>query len=113
IRDLKTLLTRVQLRALAGATSFERGEKYFANGHVTDLVEHSGTLSATVQARKTIASNCRFTSRSLTTIARARWARTARFANIVLPWASPGSRMRQKILRGQTQSRSLAPSSLS
>ncbi len=47
--DLKRALTLETLRQLAGAKSFVRGEAYFADGQVTDLVEHAGKLSATVQ----------------------------------------------------------------
>ncbi len=46
--ELKKFLTSNALRQLAGARSFERGEAYFSAGQVVSLVEHSGTLTATV-----------------------------------------------------------------
>ena len=47
--DLKRLLTRLKLRQIAGAKSFELGVEYFATGRVLSLAEHTGELTATVQ----------------------------------------------------------------
>jgi len=47
--ELKSVLTREALRRLADSRSFERGEDYFAAGQVINLVEHAGSLTATVQ----------------------------------------------------------------
>jgi uncharacterized Zn finger protein len=47
-RLTKHLLDRSWLRRLAGPQSFARGEAYFANGQVHALVQHEGTIAATV-----------------------------------------------------------------
>jgi uncharacterized Zn finger protein len=46
---LHQLVTRLKLRQLAGAKSFERGADYFAAGQVVSLAEQDGKLTATVQ----------------------------------------------------------------
>jgi len=40
------------LRRMAGAVSFERGEDYFLNGQVKALAEHEGTITAKVQGTR-------------------------------------------------------------
>ena len=47
--DLKTLLTRLKLRRLAGDKAFELGTEYFTAGRVVSVTEHGGKLSGTVQ----------------------------------------------------------------
>ena len=44
-----SLLDRRNLHRLAGARSFERGEDYFANNHVTRLSEENGVIAAKVR----------------------------------------------------------------
>src|SRR5882724_7330151 len=46
--SLKKILTRQNLRQLAGDRSFERGEEYFARQQVDILVDHAGRLTAIV-----------------------------------------------------------------
>lgn len=47
--ELKQLLTRLKLRQLAGAKTFDNGADYFAAGQVVSLAEQNGRLTATVQ----------------------------------------------------------------
>jgi uncharacterized Zn finger protein len=44
-----SLLDRSNLRRMAGAASFERGEDYFANDHVKRLSEEDGVIAARVE----------------------------------------------------------------
>lgn len=46
---LKTLITERRLRQLASARSFERGEQYYRDGHVSSLAERGAVVSATVR----------------------------------------------------------------
>lgn len=50
---LRRLLTQETIRQLAGAKSFDRGEMYFLNGHVANVVEHAGKLTAAVHGTDT------------------------------------------------------------
>src|SRR3970040_586673 len=50
--NLESVLDRRSLRGMAGARAFERGEEYFADGQVGDLVEHQGTIAAKVQGTR-------------------------------------------------------------
>jgi uncharacterized Zn finger protein len=50
---LRRLLTPEAIRHLAEAKSFDRGELYFLDGHVANVVEHAGKLSATVHGTDT------------------------------------------------------------
>jgi uncharacterized Zn finger protein len=47
--NFASLLDRSNLRRMAGAASFERGEDYFANDHVKRLSEEDGVIAAKVQ----------------------------------------------------------------
>jgi uncharacterized Zn finger protein len=42
-------IDRRTLRRMAGECSFKRGEDYLESGRVDSLVEHDGTIAATVQ----------------------------------------------------------------
>src|SRR5258707_5731381 len=46
--DFANLLNEESLLQLAGERTFERGEEYFADGHVIGLKEENGTISARV-----------------------------------------------------------------
>jgi uncharacterized Zn finger protein len=50
--SLDALLDRSALRRLAGPGSFERGEAYFADGHVGALTEHRGTIAGKVRGTR-------------------------------------------------------------
>src|SRR5512135_710069 len=47
-----SLLDRRNLRRVAGAASFKRGEDYFANNHVERLSEEDGVIAARVQGTR-------------------------------------------------------------
>ncbi len=49
---IKEILDRRTLRRMAGARSFERGDDYFAHGHVRAVVEHEGTITARVRGTR-------------------------------------------------------------
>lgn len=49
---LASLLDRRNLRRVAGAASFKRGEDYFANNHVERLSEEDGVIAARVQGTR-------------------------------------------------------------
>ena len=46
------MLTREELRRLAGPRSYERGESYFEGGRVRSLAEEKGTVTATVRGTR-------------------------------------------------------------
>ena len=50
---LQDLLNDRMLRRMAGASSFERGGEYFANGQVGPVAEHDRAISAKVQGSRT------------------------------------------------------------
>ncbi len=49
---IKEILDRRTLRRMAGARSFERGEDYFAHGHVGSVVQHEETITAKVRGTR-------------------------------------------------------------
>src|SRR6266498_3658338 len=92
------------LRRMAGAVSFERGEDYFLNGQV------KAWPNTRVRSRQRCKALARIGSsfglmRGTTWNTRvlARWVRMVTFANIVWLWDSHGSRLDSRSLRDKVR----------
>jgi hypothetical protein len=84
------LLQHHVLRRLAGVRSYERGEAYYAGGHVSSLAQRGGTIDAQVLGNRPYRVSLWVDAAASRTRAPAPWVKTEPSANTVWLLASPG-----------------------